>query len=470
MPRLRGSVAFRLAVGYGALVVGAMAAVAAALYIGTVGVIDREIDIKLHTVSKQLLASFSSGGVEDLHQEIQELLTDNADQDTEVYLLLKPGGTSVIGNIAPPPVTPAEQLADRRVIRYGRPSLSRLLRHPLPNGYMLIVGRDLADLNEIEQLVLRALLVGGAIALVLAVAGALVFRRQLEEKIAKIRRTAQDIEAGDMSRRIPESDGEDEFTRLNHSINRMLDRIQRLMDGARDVSNAIAHDLRTPLARIRGLLDESVAPTIAAEDRLDRTRAAIRAIDDLVAVFDKLLQIAEAELGVRRQLFQPVTLGEIVTNVADLYDAAAEANRVRLVADIDRGASTLGDRDLLASAAANLVDNALKYAGEGATVTIRSRQDADTAAIVVEDDGPGIPAHERANVVGRFYQLDRSRTRPGNGLGLAIVNAICHLHGGSLSLEDARPGLRAVMALPRVDRAAFPNGNSRATATLGAIH
>jgi signal transduction histidine kinase len=309
------------------------------------------------------------------------------------------------------------------------------------------------DVQQIEQLVLRALVIGGAIAVLLAIGGALLFRQQLEQRVAAIRRTALEIEAGDLSRRIPVSDADDEFTRLNRDINHMLDQIQHLMVGVRDVSNSIAHDLRTPLGRIRSMLDEALRPAATREQLSETAGAAIREIDELITVFDKLLQIAEAESGTRRQLFQPVRLREIITDVVELYDAAAEEKGIALVMENHDGEpTTLGDKDLLASAAANLIDNALKYADSKATVRVRATEERNTVSLVVQDDGPGIPAEERAKVLARFYRLDRSRSLPGNGLGLPIVVAISHLHGGTLSLEDAGPGLIARIVLPRLEQ------------------
>jgi signal transduction histidine kinase len=223
------------------------------------------------------------------------------------------------------------------------------------------------------------------------------------------------------------------------------------MEGVRDVSNAIAHDLRTPLARIRSLLDDALSPPISAPLLAERARNAIHGIDELTLVFDKLLQIAEAETGARRQSFRPLFLNDVILPVVELYDAAAEAKGIALVTEIPERATIIGDRELLTSATANLVDNAVKYCEAGTTVTVWAEDDRDTRSIVVEDDGPGVPESERAKVLTRFYRLDRSRSIPGNGLGLAIVNAISHLHGGALSLEDAHPGLRARIVLPRLD-------------------
>jgi signal transduction histidine kinase len=453
-----------LALGYGALVVGAMVVISAVLYFGTVGVIGRGIDAKLFTISQRLTDHFEARGIDALQQEIQELLTDGIDQDTEVYLLLDPEGRKIVGNLsASGSRTPLDRLTDQSVTRYGGRSTSRLLPRRLSNGAVLVVGRDLQDLHEIEQLVLRSLFLGGGIALVLAIGGAVLFRGLLERRVAAIRRTALEIESGDLSHRIPVADAADEFTRLNRDINRMLDRIQQLMDGVRDVSNAIAHDLRTPLGRIRSLLDEALRPGKTREQLRETAQASIQGIDELIAVFDKLLQIAEAESGARRQCFLPVALKEIITNVVELFDATAEANGVALATDFDGEPTTHGDKELLTSATANLLDNALKYAGSAATVRVRAQQDQETVSIVVQDDGPGIASEEREKVVRRFYRLDRSRSLPGNGLGLPIVAAISHLHGGRLSLEDACPGLIARIVLPRVEGPSFPNSNALET-------
>jgi len=450
MARLLASVAFRLALGYGVLVVGTMVIISTALYFGTVIVIDRGIDAKLSKLSNDLIDRFEADNVLAIQHRIQQLLTDGIDQETEVYALLDAGGRNIVGNVAAlRPGTPFDRLTDQAIVRDGRPSSSRLLPHRLANGDVLIVGRDMRDVREVQQLVVRALLLGGGVALLLAVGGAALFRRQLEHRMAAIRHTALEIEAGDLSRRIPVPEADDEFTRLNRDINRMLDRIQRLMEGVRDVSNSIAHDLRTPLGRIRNRLDEALRPDTTMEQLRESSEETIRGIDDLIVIFDRLLQIAEAESETRRQSFKPVMLKDVITGVVELYDATAEANGVTLAIDVVSDPTTLGDKDLLASATANLVDNALKYGSAGTTVRVGARQDRETVSIVVQDDGPGIPPEERAKVVTRFYRIDRSRSLPGNGLGLAIVTAISHLHGGSLSLEDAGPGLIARIILPR---------------------
>ena len=451
MTRFLRSVAFRLALGYGVLVVGAMAVVSTALYFGTVVTIDHGINAKVSKISERLIALFEADGVHALQLRIVQLLTDGIDQDTEVYALLDADGRSIVGNVAAlGSGTPFDRLTDQVIVRGARPSTSRLVAHRLSNGNVLVVGRDLQDVHEMEQLIVRALLVGGVIALLLAVGGAVLVRRQLEHRMASIRHTALEIEAGDLSRRIPVPDADDEFSRLNRDINRMLDRIQRLMEGVRDVSNAIAHDLRSPLGRIRNRLDEVRRPGTSTEELREAAAASIEAIDELIVLFEELLQIAEAESATRRQSFRPVELKDIVMDVVELYDATAEANGVKLAAEVTGNPVALGDKDLLRRATANLVDNALKYGGSAdTTVRVGAQEDRETVSIAVRDEGPGVALEERPKVVTRFYRLDRSRSLPGHGLGLAIVTAISHLHHGSLSLEDARPGLIARIVLPR---------------------
>jgi signal transduction histidine kinase len=219
----------------------------------------------------------------------------------------------------------------------------------------------------------------------------------------------------------------------------MLDRIEQLMDGVRQVSNTIAHNLRTPLGRIRSNLDEALRSGAEPSRLMGAAEFSIEQVDALITVFDKLLQIAESESGTRRQPFTAVTLRDVVTDVIDLYDAIVEERGVSLSVKIEGNPQIFGDKDLLANALANLLDNAIKYGGHFVTISVRQTPQAGTVTMVVQDDGPGIPTEERPKVLQRFYRLDQSV--PGTGLGLSIVAAIAHLHGACLQLEDASPGL-----------------------------
>jgi signal transduction histidine kinase len=438
-----------------------MSVISAAFYFGTVGLLARSTDGNLQSLSKRLAEHFESRGGEELRKEIEQLLVDGIEQDTEVFLLVASDGR-LIGNIRgwTEKRAPLGRLTDLAVTRNGRPSLSRLLPRPLPDGSILVVGRDLQDQREIERLVWHALLAGCAMALLLTVGGALLFRRQIEYRVGAIRRTALEIEAGDLSRRIPISDVDDEFARLNRDINRMLDRIEHLMDGVRHVSNAIAHDLRTPLGRIRSGLEEALSPSRSPAQLAGTARFAIQQVDEIIQMLERLLQIAEAESGAHRQSFAAVSLASVLNDVVELYDATAEAAGITLVSQVEGRPAALGDKHLLASALVNLIDNALKYAGSGSIVQVRAIEERDAVLMEVQDDGPGIPSAEQTRVVDRFYRLDQSRSLPGNGLGLSIVTAIASLHWGRLDLADASPGLVARIVLPRAEVAALPSGNS----------
>jgi signal transduction histidine kinase len=305
------------------------------------------------------------------------------------------------------------------------------------------------DLMQIRRLVLTALGIGVLMSCVIAAVGAMLFRRRLESSVAVIRRTASEIVAGDLSQRIPIFGPEDEFVRLNRDINHMLDRIEQLIRNVKDVSNAIAHDLRTPLGRIRAQLDVALRPGTGKDQLAEAARQAIDNVDGLITTLDRMLQISEAEAGAGRRFFDTVDLAAVITDVVELYDAAAESAGIALVADAMPGAAVFGDKNLLASAIANLVDNSLKYAGQGAAVRVGIVTEGTSITIIVRDNGPGIPASERGKAMQRFYRLDRSRSLPGNGLGLSIVAAIAELHWGKLVLEDGNPGLVARIMLPR---------------------
>ncbi len=303
------------------------------------------------------------------------------------------------------------------------------------------------DKERIKELVWRSLVLGGGTALLLVFAGALLFRRQFARSISAIRRTALEIQSGNLSQRIPVTSAEDEFTRLSRDINHMLDRIEQLMEGVRHVSNTIAHNLRTPLGRTRARLEEALRHHRDTTPVSEAAVAAIQDIDALIVVFERLLQMAEAESGARRQPFEPVDLQTVVTDVVELYDAVAETRDMVLSAEVRDHAAILGDRHLLSAAVANLVENAIKYADASTTIQVRVLEEPAHIIIEVEDRGPGVPADAMAKVTERFYRLE---TRvPGSGLGLSIVTAIAHLHRGTLQLQDAAPGLRARIILPR---------------------
>jgi signal transduction histidine kinase len=446
---LRTSIAAKLVLGYGLLGMASIAAVSAVFYTGTIGVLDQNIDGKIVAQSDRLLEQVGDGRRAALQAEIGRLLGDGVDSDREIFQLLDEYGKPLAGNLGSwPPIDDGDdELATSTVMRNGRNAPARLYLRPLAAGGVLIVGRDLSEEEAVRDVIWRALLAGACVSLMLTIGGAMLFRRSIEGRLGEIRRTAAQIEAGDLSPRIPVT-GNDEFALLNRDINRMLDRIELLMEGIRHVSNAIAHDLRTPLSRIRGRLDDALRHEMTVPRLSGAAHDAIDDIDDLIRLFERLLQIAEAESGVRARLFERLDLGRVVADIGEMYEAIAEDSGIALAVDAPDALLVDGDRNLLASAIASLLDNAIKYAGAGAAIRVRAGLHHGQASISVHDNGPGIPDGERDKVTQRFYRLDKSRHLPGNGLGLAIVSATATSHGGALVLEDAAPGLIARIVLP----------------------
>ncbi|MET0210649.1 MAG: HAMP domain-containing sensor histidine kinase, partial [Burkholderiaceae bacterium] len=310
----------------------------------------------------------------------------------------------------------------------------------------LVVGSDLHALRELERLYGRASLFAALITLVMAVGGAFVFRGEVEERAGAIRRTMASVAEGNLKARIPVMEQQDEFTRLDRDVNAMLDRLEQLMDGVRHVSNTIAHNLRTPLTRI--LLRLRSAEGRPAAEQAQALQFAATEVAELGVVFDKLLHIAEVESGARRQAFAPVALDIVVTDVLELYEPVAEERGVRVSFDTEGPAMVVADADLIASALANLIDNALKYTapdGQG-VVQVQLQTQGEEVVLTVRDNGRGVPAADLQRIGTRFYRVDHSRE--GYGLGLASVQAIVRLHGGQIAFLDASPGLHVRVSLP----------------------
>jgi signal transduction histidine kinase len=448
LARWWSSIAFRQALIFGALVVFTMTVLLVIFYAQTVGVWQRRIDSQIDTTTQRLVEYHQTRGSAALAAHINNLLGDGIDSDTEVYTLVGPDGRLVAGNLAlSGEITrPARGIFAHQVVRAGRASRSRLQVTRLNDGSTLIVGRDMQDLHELEQLIRGAIVSGAVVTLLMAVVGALLFRQQLERRIGAIRATAVQIERGDLAQRVPISAQQDEFARLSRDINAMLDRIHALMEGVRHVSNTIAHNIRTPLSRVLARLYTAQSAANPAQALPQAVGFAIAEIEDLNVVFDKLLRIAEVEAGARRQTFAAVSLNAVAVNALELYDAVAEAKGLTLTHTLDERPVVAGDGDLLANAVANLIDNAIKYTPSGGTIHVDTRCEGSSVCLTVRDNGCGIPVEERARVGARFYRLDRAV--PGWGLGLASVLAIARLHGGNLQLADAAPGLIARLVLP----------------------
>ena len=313
----------------------------------------------------------------------------------------------------------------------------------IPDGYRLLVARDISDAARYRERIKMTLLWSGLVALVVGVIGGAVMSRNLLRRVEQVNRTAERVMGGNLSDRVPLRGSRDEFDQLAANLNNMLDQIERLMAGMREVSDNIAHDLRTPLARLRARLELSLIgsnSTNGLEDgaQAEAVRAAIDEADRLLATFNALLNIAEAESGARRNEAEPLDLAQTARAAAELYEPVAEEKGCALKIDVEPGIMIRGDRHLLSQAVANLLDNALKYGG--GEVLLSAHQQDGRAALEVSDTGPGIPEEERDVVFDRFVRLEPSRSTPGNGLGLSLVRAVARLHNGTVALGEVDPG------------------------------
>jgi signal transduction histidine kinase len=291
---------------------------------------------------------------------------------------------------------------------------------------------------------------------VLGLAGGFFVSRRVLSRIDAMTATAQTIMAGDLAGRLPVAGTGDELDRLADHVNAMLDRIVALMHGLTEVSDNIAHDLKTPLTRLRNRCEQALRHKGDVVDYRAVLESTIEESDELIRTFDALLMIARAESGHARDNMTEFDAAEIARDVAELYEPLADENGLALKLDASGKATVRGNRELVSQALANLVDNAIKYAGpygklngEGAEILVKAGSEGELITLSVEDRGPGIPEAERDRVVERFVRLEQSRSQPGSGLGLSLASAVARLHGGELKLEDNKPGLRSIIALPR---------------------
>jgi len=441
------SIATRLALMYGLIAVISVGAAVLAFYFGTVGVLTSVSDAKIQSISARLKQAGEQGGLENLRSEIMLQLHDKMDTDTELFLLQSADGQTVLGNVSAFPAGGKDGILSSGTLQREHENIrSHFIIQRLPGGARLLVGRDLRELDALRGVVERAAMTGSLVALLFVSAGTWFLRRSIDSRVGAVRRIARNISAGDLAQRVPES-GADEFSLLSRDINRMLSQIERLMDGVRNVSNAIAHDLRTPLSRVRNRLAANLRPD-ANGPLADAAEKSIEDIDQLIILFEKLLRIAAAESGVRPTYTDKIDLALIAANLVELYDAAAEDSAIKLLSDVQQVVPIPGDRDLVAAALGGLLDNALKYAGAGSTVAVFCGPVPGGAELVVRDTGPGVPDETVPMLTERFFRVDRSRHLPGNGIGLSNINAILKLHGGSLTVNNLHPGLKVRMFFP----------------------
>jgi signal transduction histidine kinase len=442
------SASFRFGAVYAILLAVSATALALFLWWATAGLLDRQTETAINADAQGLSERYSDGRLPALIVTIEDRLAQNVDDDA-IYLLTDPNMNYIAGNLPswPSPVATPGPWYELPIMRAGMKSLATVQRYELPGGYHLLIGRDVQVRAQLRKMLTDALLWAAVVVFLMASVGALVIRNLFRRTLANISATASAIAGGDFAQRVKLTGHGDEFDQVAEVINDMLDRIGRLMDGVRQVSNAIAHDLRTPITRARTRLEDAALHAENPDDLRAAIERATSDLDGIVNIFQALLRIAEIEAGSRRSLFTRLDLIPLLTEVADLYGAVAEDRGITLQLDAPPEAPTYGDNAMLQQAIANLVDNAIKFSPDGGVVHLGATV-SDRVLITVTDQGPGIPAAERVQATDRFYRGESARSTPGSGLGLSLVLAVAHLHGGELLLEDGNPGLRAILALP----------------------
>ncbi|HML54277.1 MAG TPA: ATP-binding protein [Solidesulfovibrio magneticus] len=421
------------------------------IYSSTAGFMERQTDETINAEIQGLAEQYSQLGLTGLIRVIKSRVAKDK-AGSSVYLLTDWKFNPLAGNLPEWPkfkdtgsgwfdatLEDTENFEPRRV---------RMRYFLLPGNFHLVVGRDVSERVKVERLIVDALIWGMLLTVVLGGAGGVLTSRWMLKRIDVITKASREIMNGDLTRRIPTRGAGDEFDRLAENLNAMLDQIGRLMDGVKQVSNNIAHDLRGPLNRIRSGLEITLSRPLEPETCRQALERAITEIDGLLQTFNALLTIAQAESGARRQDFTDIDLTNLAADAAELYEPVAEEAGLTLEVDLAPQMTVPGNRHLLSQALANLLDNAVKYTPDGGRVTLSLTAGPAGPELTVADTGPGIPPEHREFVLERFTRLESSRNTPGSGLGLSLVAAAAGLHQAELRLGDNSPGLRVTLAFP----------------------
>lgn len=440
--RPRTSAAYRIAFTYSAAFLLAIVFLGAAVYLAANRELSSQQDASLVEETGELVDAYRSDGLSELRDRVGLRQTGTVAQFG--YALFDPAGRRESGSLDT--TRPSAGLHDIVVADPGGGNApARALATPLADGRTLVVAVDPRALQRVDTTILTMFGIGLAMVIVLSIAGAVLLGGYLRRRLERISDTARAIVAGDLSQRVPVGVRDDEFDALGASLNAMLDRIAHLLDSLRQVSSDVAHDLRTPLARLRGTLEAML------DGPADRAtlKEALKQSDALLSLFAAILRISEVEGGTLVSAFAPVDVAALTADLCETYAPAVADGGRSLACDIDAAAVILGDSELIAQALINLLDNAQAHTPPGTSITVSVRAMDDRIDLSVADNGPGVPAADRARIVHRFVRLERSRTTPGNGLGLNLVAAIAGAHQGTLTIADAKPGLCASIDLPR---------------------
>jgi signal transduction histidine kinase len=410
---------------------------------------DQAITAELAT----LQSAYTTGGRSELIAAITQH-TAAPRPDGGVYLLADAAFAPLAGNLDawPPGLRGSAGWSSFRPPQYQHETTDepqvRATYLTLPDGSHLLVGRNIADLDSFVRRINIALGAGIVLIFVLAGVASLSVTRRTVGRIEAINATSRAIMQSGLGQRIPKRGTRDEWDELAANLNSMLERIELLMNEVKQVTDNVAHDLRTPLTRIRGRLERAYARSGSGAHDANLIADTLADLDAVLAMFTSLTRISQIEANARTAAFHTLDLAQLAREVAELFDAAAEERGGRLELVGEEHVLVTGDRDLLFDALANLVDNAIKHGREGGHVVVSVALDGDAPVVSVTDNGPGIPLAERERVLKRFYRLERSRRMPGNGLGLSLVAAVARLHGATIDMQDNTPGLAIRLVFP----------------------
>jgi signal transduction histidine kinase len=453
MFRLFRSSAFRLTLLY--MVTFGASVTALLIFVYTAIISDMESDLKhsIEVQTSELRRSFGILGPAEIASSIQHLL-EKDEEKTLVLMLIDRNWHVLAGNL---PLWPGGKTSVSTWITFpigkaqsGAPAPKAIaMNATLPGGYILLVGRKMADIEHVHEIIVEVLYICFGIMFALAAAGGMLISYTIYRRIEAINQAFRSVAAGALQTRVKVAGTGDEFDHLAVHLNQTLNRICELIDGVRDISYSVAHDLRTPLNRLRHRLESMLAPQMTREKMTDEVRASLAEIDALVATFNAILRIAQAELGAGVEQFADFNLSGAVADVVDLYRPVAEEKSQVITTDIAPDITVNGDRHLITQMVANILDNAIKYTPAGGNIAITLSAADAHAQLTIADSGPGIPEAFHHKVTEKFFRLERSRSSPGNGLGLSLVSAAVKLHKGELTFGDGTPGLVVMITLPK---------------------
>ncbi|ONF42267.1 two-component sensor histidine kinase [Marinobacter lutaoensis] len=460
---------FQLALLYMVVFATSVFLLLAFIYWRTAGFMAAQTDETIEAEIAGLAEQYRSRGVNGLITIIRERVARDPNAKS-IYLLTTDDFLKLAGNIDAWPKDSRSESGwinftlDESVGWTGSTRLARARVFEVQGGLRLLVGRDVDELTNLKRVIEAAINWGMGITLALALLGGGLMSRSTTRRIEVINTTSRRIMNGHLSLRIPTRGTDDDFDQLAENLNQMLDRIVYLMEGIRHVSDSIAHDLRTPLTRLRNQLENTLI-TVNNEEAREHVGQAVAEADQLLATFNALLRIARLETRGNAADMKVVSLDELVTDACELYEAPAEDKQQVFEQSLEQGVMIEGDRDLLFQMVSNLIDNAIKYTPEHGRIAVAVRREGSEAIFEVSDSGIGIPDDEKEHVFQRFYRVGKSRSLPGNGLGLSLVSAVAEIHQGRIVLSDTYPGKAAPGLTVTVRMPAFTGVHKRIKAT-----